>query len=355
MGSCLLSINRMKNIIYFCLFISSLTTIISCNNGENNKQSASQKSSFPVEAYKVTAQPFNNELVTTASLMANEQVTLTAPLPGQVMEIYFKEGEKIKKGERIIRIDDRQWKAQLTGVRAELDAAKKDYKRKKELLNIEGASQEEVDKAFATIQTLKSQLQQLQINIDLATVSAPFSGQLGMRNFSKGSFLKQGDNITTLTDVNPLKVNFELAQTHLKNIEERNSVQVLTDGDTLEATIYAINPLINEQTGTVSIRALLKQPEDKVIMPGVFAEVLIATNFVKEALLIPTQAVVPSLNEQTVYVYKSGKAVRKTVKTGNRTANMVHIIKGLTNGDTLITTGLLQIKEGMDLELQSVK
>lgn len=344
----------MKRIPAGILAVSLVSVFASCADTDKEQTNA-PKLNLPVEGYRVIAQPFNDELITTGNLIANEQVSMMAPVSGQVLDILFKEGSNIRKGDAIIRIDDRQWKAQLAGIKAELDAAEKDYHRKKELLSIEGSSQEEVDNAFSTIETLKSQLKQLQIDIELANVTAPFSGQLGMRNFSKGAFLKQGDVITTLTDINPLKVDFSLSQAHLSSIKIGETVDVFINGDTLEASIYAIDPLIDEQTRTIHVRALLRQAADKTILPGTFAEVLVATNFVKEALLIPTQAVVPSLNEQTVYVYKNGKALRKTIQMGNRNAELVRVIEGVSVGDTIITTGLLQIKEGMDIQLQAIK
>ena len=344
----------MKKTTHFIFAITLIIAITSCNTNEVSTQ-ASVASALQVEAYKVMPQPFTNELVTTAHLMAEEQVELMAPMAGQVLAIYFKEGEKVTKGQKLIRLDDRSWKAQLVGVNAELDATQKDYDRKKELLFVEGSSQEEVDNAQSQIEILKSQVQQLQINISLANVAAPFSGQLGMRDFSEGAFLKQGDLITTLSANKQLKVGFNLAQTHAKSIEIGKTVLVLVGEDTLEAKIYAVNPVVDLQTRTINVRALLKQKTNRTIMPGAFAEVLITTNLINDALLIPTQAVVPSISEQTVYVYKNGKAVRKVVVIGNRTADKVHIVSGISAGDTVLTTGLLAVKDGMDLKIQSIK
>ncbi len=338
----------------FIIVVGLILAIISCG-GDADKQQVRGAEQLEVEAFKVVAQPFNNNLTTTANLLANEQIDLMAPIAGQVLEIYFNEGEKINQGEPVIRLDDRNWKAQLTGVKAALEVVQKDYQRKKELLSIEGSSQEEVDNLFSKVETLKSQLQQLQINIDLANISAPFTGQLGMRNFSKGAFLKQGDIITTLAEVNPLKVDFTIAPIHKNSITVGKKIFVLVEKDTFEAKIYAVSPLINSQTRTINVRALLQQSPKKIIMPGMFAEVLVATNFIEEAILIPTQAVIPSINDQTVYLCKNGKAVKKVIQMGNRTADKVHVIEGVAVGDTVVTTGLLQIKEGMGLRIQSIK
>jgi membrane fusion protein (multidrug efflux system) len=130
---------------------------------------------------------------------------------------------------------------------------------------------------------------------------------------------------------------------------------VLIERDTLKAKIYAINPIIDAKSRTINVRALLLQNADKIIMPGTFAEVLVTTNFVNDALLVPTQAVVPEINEQTVYLYKSGKAVRKTIQMGNRTAENVQVLNGIAAGDTVVTSGLLQIKNGMDLQIKTIK
>jgi len=344
----------MKKIRQLIIVVGLTLVVTSCGNGEAEKKGG-VANVLQVEAYKVVSQPFNNELITTANLMAEEQVELKAPMAGQVLAIYFKEGESVKKGQTLVRLDDRNWKAQLLGVNAELAAAEKDYTRKKELLSVEGSSQEEVDNAFSKVEILKSQQQQLQVNIDLANVSAPFSGQLGMRDFSEGAFLKQGDIITTLSANNQLKVDFTIAQMHTKSIEVNQPVLVIIGNDTLEANVYAINPIINTATRMLNVRALLEQKTAKKIKPGTFAEVLIATDIINDAILIPTQAVIPSINEQTVYVYKNGKAVRKVIQMGNRNADDVLVLEGLSVGDTVITTGLLNIKEGMDLNIQSIK
>lgn len=222
-------------------------------------------------------------------------------------------------------------------------------------MKIGGSSQEEVDAALSIVENLKSQMQQLKVNIDLAKVRAPFSGLLGMRNFSNGAFLAQGDVVTTLTEIDQLKVDFTISQTHSGSIKVGKSVFVLIGDDTLEAKIYAVNPVIDALTRTINARALLKQKKGHEIMPGTFAEVLVTTDYLDDALLIPTQAVVQSITEQIVYVSEKGTAVRKVIETGERTSDMVHVLSGIEKGDTVLTTGLLSVKDGMDLTFQTVK
>jgi membrane fusion protein (multidrug efflux system) len=323
--------------------------------GDSEKNGEEKKPNLLVEGFVVASGSFDNVLATTANLMASEQVELKAPISGEVLEINFKEGQKVKQGQSIIRIDDRSWKAQLIGLKAQLTNAENEYNRKKSLLDVEGSSQQEVDQAFTAVEILKSQIQQLNINIDLANVTAPFSGVIGMRNFSKGAYLQAGESITFITEVNQLKVDFTVAQAYQSSLQIGKNILVVIEKDTLEAKIYAINPQISADSRTINVRAVLPQTKSALIMPGSFAEVLISTNLMEDAILIPTQAVIPELNKQTVYVYRNGKAEKRTVEIGNRTADKVHVLTGLSLGDTIVTTGLMQIKDGASITLQSIK
>lgn len=340
----------MSAIIGFSLMLS----IFSCGNDQAD-QSSTETKTLTVETYTVKAQPYNSQLVTTANLMAEEQVDIMAPITGQVLDIYFKEGQIINKGQTLVRLDDRSWKAELLGVNAEFVTAEKEYKRKKELLDVGGSSQEEIDLAYAKMQSLQAKKQQLQVNINLANVEAPFTGQLGMRNFSEGAFLQQGDLITSLTANAQLKVDFSVAQVYKKSIEVNKKVIVLVDNDSLEATIYAVNPSVNQETRMITARAMLDAGKNQTILPGTYAEVILPINAIDDALLVPTQAVVPSITEQTIYVYNNGKAERRVVTLGNRTADKVHVLTGIKAGDVILTTGLLAVKDGMSISIKEPK
>ena len=345
----------MKIILRSVILLSSIATTISCSRSSETAAPTVSRPALQVLGHKVVPHSFANDITATANLLASEQVELKAPLAGMVLSIYFKEGEFVREGQSIIRLDDRVWKAQLTGLNAELATAEKELERRKQLLEIEGSSQEEIDIAATTIDKLKSQIAQLQINIQLANVKAPFSGKLGMRNFSLGAFLKEGDVITSLTTTNSLKVDFDLPQEHLSSVKIGKIIHVLVGKNTLEATIYAISPLINSTSRTINVRARLSQKGRKELLPGTYAEVFVSTEYIENALMVPTQAIVPEINNQTVYVYKGGTVQRKTVLLGARTATDVHVLQGLVAGDTVITTGLLQIEDGGQVKLQAVK
>jgi len=336
----------------YWIFVSFIF-VAACGESEQTIES-SPSPSLQAEVFIVNPSTFNSQIMTTANLLASEQVELRAPISGQVLSVQFKEGSKVTKGQSILQMDDRVWKAKLIGLNAQLDFASSDYERKKDLLNVGGSSQLEIDQAYTTVENLKSEIQQLKVNIDLATVNAPFSGMIGMRNISNGAYLNAGDLITILTETGKMKVDFTLASQYQNSLKIGNVVHVIVDGDTAAAEIYAINPLVNSETRTINVRALYIPRADQFIMPGTFAEVIVATDFSDDALLIPSQAVVPEINAQTVYVYRNGRAEKHTVTIGARTADRVHVLTGIEPGDTIITTGLLQVKEGMNIELQTI-
>lgn len=336
------------------LYFSFSILLFACSEGNESKQQDA-KSNLQVDGYLVRNGEFNNALTLTAELLPNEYAELKAPVSGQVLDFYFKEGQHVKKGDLLVRLDDRSWNAQLMGLKAQLKNAENDLSRKKALLDIGGSSQEDTDLALANVETLQAQIRQLEVNIDLANVRAPFSGTIGMRNFSKGSYLREGDVITLLTETDQLKIDFAVPQMHQSEVKPGKKVQLLVSGDTLEATVYAVNPIVDPKSRSIQVRAQLSQQKHSPILPGGFAQVVFSTSYSADALLIPTQAVIPELNRQVVYLLKNGKAEKQVVETAGRNADVVQIVTGLQEHDTVIVTGLMQLREGMNVTLQSLK
>src|SRR5690606_28228575 len=166
--------------------------------------------------------------------------------------------------------------------------------------------------------------------------------------------LTQGQTMPTLTELHRLKVDVSVAQNHMHSLAIGKRVTLLIEHDTLQAAIYAIRPLRNNESRTINVRALRQQNDKQHYRPGVFAEVIITTDLLDNALMVPTQAVVPSITDQTVYIVKDGKAQKKIVQIGNRTKDMVHITDGIAEGDVVLTTGLLHVKDGMPVAVEII-
>lgn len=339
-----------QSFYYSCLVILCLGFFVhSCKNAGNGGSKKNQASAVVAEGFVVMPGHFENNLTVTANLLPFETVDVKTPVAGTVLAIHFKEGQKITKGQSLVQIDDRVWKAQIKGLKAQLAAGTEELHRKEALLKVEGASQEEVDAARSGVQQLEAKIEELSVYVSLASVPAPFAGQVGMRDFSVGAYLPLGQIITQIAQTDRLKVDFNLPGQYVSQLSIGKEVKVIAGNDTLTASVYAVNPLIDENTRTIQVRALLDNRNNW--LSGDFAEASLVLDARDSALVIPTQLVIPELGAETVFVCKNGKAVKRPVVSGVRNDKVVLITKGLVSGDTLLATGLMQVREGMPVKI----
>ncbi len=342
-----------RRIIPVFLFLN-LLFLVSCGGKENPGQEG--PSATRVDGYKVTPGDHSVKIRATGDLLSFEEVELKAPLSGNVLNIHFREGEYVNQGDLLIEIDHRSWSARKRGLEARLVSAESELRRRKDLLEIEGVSQEEVEQTQAEVDNLKAQIEELEVNIDLARVRAPFSGRVGLRDFSPGAFLSQGDIITRLVQTDKIKVNFRIPAKYAALANNDKEVKIISSasGDTAVAVIYAADPMISPSSRTLQVRALLDN-EHRGFVAGDFAQVLFEVEQNPDALMVPAESVVPELNNQVIYIARNGKAKKLEVETGSRTRDMVHVLNGLTPGDTVLTTGLMEIRDGDRIEIRELK
>lgn len=333
-------------VIFFLLIITPFLT--SCGNSEERPQQKGGK--MQVEAFYVEGRNLENTISTTGSIMANEEVQLQSEVAGRVQNINFKEGDPVKKGQLLVAIDNEQYHARLQRVKVQLEQARKNRDRQKELLDIEGVSQEVYEEAELRVADLKAQQAELQAQLDNTIIRAPFDGTIGLRMISPGSYINPGDNIAYLVQDNPVKIEFSIPEGYAGQIKQNSSIQftVTAIKDTLKAMVYAIEPRIDPESRSIAVRARADNNEGKLV-PGAFSEVQVNLDTYPDAILIPTSAVITENNGKSVFVIKNGKAVKKSITTGIRTSDNIHVLEGLQEKDTLVTTGLLGLKEGTEL------
>lgn len=307
------------------------------------------------EGYKAETEPYTITINATGELLPWEEVELRTPIAGNVLGISFEEGQFVQKGALLVRIDSRTWEAQKQGLEAQLVSSENELKRNLQLLEIEGTSQENVDQSEAQVNSLKAQIEELAVRIDLAHVRAPFSGQLGMRNFSQGAFLSQGDMITRIVQTNRLKISFDIPARYALLAKEGSDVKVISSsrGDTIIARIYAVDPVINPNSRSLRLRGVIENGNGTFI-PGDFAQVTMDVEQNNNAILVPAESIISELNTQVVYLARSGTAVRREVEIGTRTRGRVHIINGITEGDTVLITGLMDIRDGINIDVTRI-
>ena len=354
-GKSMSEINRMIKIpVIISIMILGLI-FTSCSSNETRSEDAKKQSIQEVEIFVATPTSITNEIYTTGTILADEQVDIKAPISGRIMSINFKEGQSVSKGQLILKIDDRDWKAQLAALDVKLDKAKKDLSRKQELYKINGASLQEVEDLQSTLADLQSQIDQLNVNIDYANITAPFSGKIGLRNISTGAYVTTGQYITTLVKTNPIKIDFQVPAAYIGQIKEGQLIQSISKStnDTIYAKVYAFDPGISTTSRNLNVRAIADNANNK-FRPGDFLEVRVILGKIDNAMMVPAASVVPDLDKQVVYLYKNGKVAPVTIETGTRTDSTIHIVKGIKTGDTIITTGLLQIRPGMNVKVRNV-
>jgi membrane fusion protein (multidrug efflux system) len=334
------------------LVLLSLIAIVSCGEGDKRER----ENSRPVlaEGYLVQPEYHSVSIRATGDLLANEDVEIKAPVAGNVRKIYFREGQRVNSGALLVDIDNRSWVAQKKGLEARLVSAEGELRRKRKLLENKLISEEEVEQSVADAGSLKAQVEGLDVMIDLAAVRAPFSGRLGMRNFSPGAYLSQGSVMMRLVQTDKVKVNFTIPAKYAAQTGSGQKVKVISSsGDTASAEVYAVDARISQSSRSLQIRAIMNK-EHPSFIPGDFVQVLLEVERKSAALLIPAECIVPELKKQSVFVIREGRAVRREVETGSRTEDRVEILKGLSPGDTVLTTGLMEVKDGDRIELQKL-
>ncbi|MCX2573259.1 efflux RND transporter periplasmic adaptor subunit [Pedobacter sandarakinus] len=299
---------------------------------------------------------FDNDLEVTGAVDANESVVLKSEISGLVTGIYFKEGTNVSKGSVLVKVNDRDIQAQLQEALTKQKLSGTNENRARQLLEKGAISQEEYDTSLADLKSFQAQSQLIRAQLAKATIRAPFSGRIGLRSISAGTYLTPATVIANLVSTNPVKITFSVPEKYAGQIKMGSSIGFTTDGSSKEYTgkVYAIEPGINAATRTLQIRALAPNANNE-LLPGSFAKIKLALNTMENAILIPNQAIVPVLKGKIVYIQKNGKAQEVKVEAGTRTDEDIVITSGLKAGDTVLTTGAMALKKDAPVKVKLVK
>lgn len=328
----------------------------SAGKGKKGGKGGKGGSTLNVDGVVVKTTDFANNIEITGSIEANEAVTLRGEISGLVTGIFFKEGSHVTKGATLVKINDKDVQAQLKEAITKQQLASNNENRAKQLLAKGAISQEEYDTSLAELQTLASQVQLIRAQLAKTTITAPFSGKIGLRSISTGEYLTPNTNIANLRSTNPVKISFSIPEKYVAQVKQNTDISFGIDGNNkrFSAKIFAIEPGIDQQTRTLQLKALAPNPNDE-LLPGSFARIKLPLATLKDAILIPTEAVIPVLNGKMVYVAKNGKAHEAPVETGTRTADKIVVLSGLNVGDTVLTTGAMALKPNAEVKVKIAK
>lgn len=347
---------KTKHIVYSLLIIGIIALIvyrINSNKAESSPSSRGAAETATVTAIIATPEKFADNLQLSGSLEANEQVEIRSEVMGVVEAINFKEGTEVSKGQVLLRVNDIEMRAQLSKVGTAKQLASENERRAKLLLEKQAISQEEYDVASAGYKSAQAEAQLISAQLDKATIRAPFSGTIGLRYISEGTYVTPTTPIATLVNTKQLKITFSIPAKYANRIKLNSEVSFTTSGSKTEhsAKIYAVEPQIDVATRTLKMRAIADNPEG-TLYPGMFASVLLPLETVDDAILVPSEALIPIQNGKMIFISEGGKAKQIKVETGSRTESSIRILSGLKAGDTILTSGVMSLKDGVPVKVK---
>ncbi|GHA27086.1 MexH family multidrug efflux RND transporter periplasmic adaptor subunit [Salinimicrobium marinum] len=343
--------------IFYALLVLGLGALISYRIIENTSARANNKpqeaqTSATVKGEVLEPQKFSESLSLSGSLEANEQVELRSEVSGVVENISFQEGSKVSQGQVLVRVNDLELRAQLAKIKTAEKLASENERRAQLLLEKEAISQEEYDMARADLQSAEAESQLIAAQLAKAAIKAPFSGTIGLREISEGTYVTPSSLIAKLVNTDKLKLTFAIPEKYSNQVGVGSQLSFTTAGSPEEhtATIYAIEPGVDVATRTLKMRAIAENKEGKLI-PGTFANVLLPLATVDDAIMVPTEALIPIQNGKKIYVVQNGIAREVIVQTGSRTEDSVRVLSGLKPGDTILTSGVMILKDGVPVNV----
>jgi membrane fusion protein (multidrug efflux system) len=269
-------------------------------------------------------------------------------IAGRIAEFKFDEGQRVKKGDPLVLLDDTVWRAAVEQAQAALWLAQSNYARAVDLLNRKAGTTKARDEAMAELRADQASLELAKARLDKTVLKAPFDGVVGLRKASVGDFIDVGKDIVNLEQIDPLKVDFRVAEVYVGAVKPGQNLQLGVDafaGDRFDGEVYAIDPLIDESGRSILLRARLPN-QDGRLRPGMFARISLVLNEREDAIQVPEQALVPQGQDQFVFKVVDGKAAFTKVKVGIRRDGMAEIVEGLSPGDQVVTAGQLKIRDG---------
>ncbi|MEN9685511.1 MAG: hypothetical protein RLZZ28_1297 [Bacteroidota bacterium] len=325
---------------------------------EAPKQNDAKQATPPVPVDVIIAglQDIHNSVEVNGTVVANEYVELHSEVSGRLTYLNVPEGSFIKQGTVIAKINDAELQAQLNKSKVALELATKNEERLRKLLAVSYVNQADYDVALNAVNGYKADIAYAQSLIDKTVIKAPFSGVMGLKQVSQGAYLAPSNIIATLQQVDKVKIDFTIPEEYSKMIQKGGTVDVLLDtrqNNKRKAVIVATEPQVTLNTRNLKVRALL---QDGTANPGAFVKVMVSSGkSQQQAIMIPTNSIIPDDKNKIVIVVKNGKAAFTNVETGFRQTNNVEIIKGLKVGDTVAVTGVLFAKPKAALKIKTVK
>ncbi|MFM9050727.1 MAG: efflux RND transporter periplasmic adaptor subunit [Bacteroidota bacterium] len=334
-------------------FITAVSlTVLSCSS--DSKQTAPPKP--PPTAVDVMVAQFTtlaDRLECNGSVLASESVELRVESSGRLISIYQKDGVFVKAGTLLAKVNDAELQAQLRQQNILLELARKNKSRLEQLVALNGVNQSDYDEAVSKVATIEAAIDVIKAQIEKTEVRARFDGVLGLRTVSVGAYVTPQTLLGILQQKGQVKVDFTVPEQYRSYVKIGSRINIAGTGtsrDTLVGTVSATETQVNSSTRNLVCRVLLSYDG---FLPGSFVKVLIPR--ATSCIAIPSQCIIPDAVSDKVLVVKEGKGSFANIRTGARTRGFVEVIDGLSEGDSVIVTGVLFVRPDSPVKIRSVK
>ncbi len=351
-----------RNVTILAVLVTAVL-VAGCGQNKKNDTPAGQKTDatkpaaqaqppkpggLPVRAVPVEVGKVSDEITAVGSLLADESVIIRPEIDGRIAALHFKEGAAVSAGTRLVTIDNAEYEAQAAAVRADLRTEQQRLARTKELHEQKFISKDALEVQVGAVARLKARLDEVESRVAKTVLRAPFSGTVGLRMVSPGAYVKAGTDIVRLESIGTIKADFRIPELYMSKLRPNQDIVVRLDaypGEEFSGKIYAVEPVVDEQTRTILMRARIPNKGNK-LKPGMFVRVAITLENRPNAIIVPEQAIWPQGQDNFVFRVVDGKAALTKIQIGNRQPGRVEIIEGLSANDTVVTEGQIKLRDG---------
>lgn len=321
-----------------------------------NQGGSRGRTALNVNAMILKPQNLTDVIRTKGILLPDEEVDLSFETSGKITEIYFKEGTTVRKGQLLAKVNDKPLQAELKKLEAQIPLAQDRVFRQKALLAKDAVSQEAYESVNTELEKLKADIELVKSRIAQSELRAPFDGVIGLRQVSEGAYASPTVIISSLTKITPIKIEFSVNEAYVNDIKAGTPLSFEIDGDLNKytASVYAVESNTDKQTFSLKARAIYNNPGGR-LKPGQSTNIEIKLKEIKNTIVIPSLATIAEMGRDIAYVYKGGKAHQVVLKKGMRTASSIQILDGLHVGDTILTTGVMQLRDGLPIILDTIE
>ena len=317
-----------------------------------------------VSTAKAVTQDWQKEIVAVGSLRAQRGADLSTQVGGIVSAVHFESGAEVEAGTLLVELSSADDVAKLNSRKAAASLAQTTYDRDQRQLQAQAVSRQVVDTDEGNLRSAQAQVAQQQAIIDYKFIKAPFSGRLGIRQIDVGQYVSPGLAIVSLQALDPIYVDFTLPQQNIAQIKTGQKVTALVDsfpGVEFTGTIAALNSRIDTATRNIQVRATIPNPDHK-LLPGMFTTVRIAIGDVQKLVTLPQTSITYNPYGSTIFIVDQKKddngkdtlnARQVFVTAGDTRGDQVSVLKGVNDGETVVTAGQLKLRNGSPLNVNN--